>query len=217
MDLDQIKVQRKSGAEQFHADGAALGHDVREFWAWSASDLVNNTARGCLAEYIIATALGIDVRAQVRNDWEAFDLIAPRGTHGTRIQVKSAAYLQSWAQSKPSTISFLTRPTRAWDSATGKESPTATRHADVYVFALLAHRTSKKTLDPLNVNQWRFFVLPTFELDERSRSQHSITLKSLEALCGKFVRYGGLRQAIEQAASSQAIHNGAAQTPECRK
>jgi hypothetical protein len=29
------------------------------------------------------------------------------------------------------------------------------RHADVYVFALLAH-TDKATVDPLSLDQWRF-------------------------------------------------------------
>ena len=64
----------------------------------------------------------------------------------------------------------------------------AKRHADVYVFALLAH-TDKLTVDPLNINQWEFYVLPTTALDERKRSQHSITLKSLEDLSGGKVDY----------------------------
>jgi hypothetical protein len=55
------------------------------------------------------------------------------------------------------------------------------RQADVYVFALLAHR-EKTTIDPMNVAQWEFYVLPTRVLDSRARSQHSITLRSLQSL-----------------------------------
>ncbi len=38
------------------------------------------------------------------------------------------------------------------------------RQADVYVFALLSHR-DKATLDPLNVAQWEFYILPAAVLD----------------------------------------------------
>jgi hypothetical protein len=72
----------------------------------------------------------------------------------------------------------------------------------VYVFALLAHH-HQATLDPLDVAQWEFFVVPTDTLDRRERSQHSITLNSLRALHGPPVDYAGLRGAIADAA---AIH-----------
>lgn len=131
-----------------------------------------------------------------RDEWAAFDLQTPSGI---RIEVKSAAYIQSWHQAKLSSIMFNVRRTRAWDAATNILSREARRHAGVYVFALLAH-TEKTTIDPLNVNQWRFYVLPTTALDVRTRSQHSITLNSLEKLCGEAVHYAELRQAVKKAA-----------------
>ena len=57
----------------------------------------------------------------------------------------------------------------------------------------------KKSVDPLNLNQWEFFVLPTEVLDLRQRSQHSITLKSLERLSGKSVTYFQLKNAVDKA------------------
>ncbi len=72
----------------------------------------------------------------------------------------------------------------------------------VYVFALLAH-TDKATVDPLNLDQWVFYVLPTAVLDGRTRSQHSITLKTLERLTTA-VSFGGLRQAVNLAAGLAA-------------
>jgi hypothetical protein len=70
------------------------------------------------------------------------------------------------------------------------------------VFALLAH-VGQATLDPLNVAQWEFYVLPTAALDQRERSQHSITLPSLRTLVGKPVQYSELRGAVEEAARQQ--------------
>lgn len=73
------------------------------------------------------------------------------------------------------------------------------RQADVYVFALLAH-TDKATVDPLNVKHWRFYVVPTRVLNARTRSQHSITLNSLCALCGRDgVPFEELRGAVDRA------------------
>lgn len=141
------------------------------------SDLVSNATRGRLAEYIVARALGIST-AGVRDEWAAYDLITP---HGIRIEVKSAAYLQSWHQTALSKITFSIRKARTWDSKTNLLDDTPVRSADVYVFALLAHQ-DKATLDPLDLDQWEFYVVPTRVLDERARSQHSITLASLQEI-----------------------------------
>ena len=73
-----------------------------------------------------------------------------------------------------------------------------TRSADVYVFALLTHR-DQGSIDPLDLGQWEFYVLPRTVLDQRQRSQHSITLPSLKNLCEP-VAYAELGGAVEAAA-----------------
>ena len=66
------------------------------------------------------------------------------------------------------------------------------------MFALLAH-TDQQTLDPLDLSQWEFYVLPTTLLDNRKRSQHSITLPSLRKLSGPSISYPGIGLADEAA------------------
>ena len=56
----------------------------------------------------------------------------------------------------------------------------------------------KASLDPLNVDQWRFFALSTKALNERERSQHSITLQSLRALARE-VRFDELNGEVSAA------------------
>lgn len=175
--LDRLQILPRTGDEPVHDAGRPTGLRLRDFWRWSASDLVSNVVRGIFAEFLVAYALGIDVSG-VRDSWAAFDLVTPAGT---RVEVKSAAYVQSWWQRRLSPIAFSVRRTRAWSADTGVMATEAVRQADVYVFALLAH-VDKKTIDPLNAEQWRFFVVPTAVLDTRTRSQHSITLKSLRAV-----------------------------------
>lgn len=53
---------------------------------------------------------------------------------------------------------FSIRQTIAWDSIENVYSIEKKRHADVYVFALLAHKV-KETLNPLNTSQWEFYVV----------------------------------------------------------
>lgn len=193
--LGHSPARRRSGDEHLHADGHPLAGSLLDFWRWSASDLVSNATRGLFAEYLVRQAVGGDPEA-VRQEWDAWDLTSPSGI---RIEVKSAAYLQRWAQRRLSTIVFRTRPTYGWSADTGEVDAEPRWQADVWVFALL-HHTEKASLDPLNVRQWSFHVVPTSVLATRTRSQHSIALKSLLGLCESAVAYEELAEAIERAA-----------------
>jgi hypothetical protein len=178
VDLSRLHPQPKTGSEPLHVDGKALPFTLLDFWRWSCSDLVSNATRGRLAEFIVATALAIPT-GRVRDEWSPWDLTTPEGI---TVEVKSAAYIQSWHQHRLADITFSTRKSRAWDPETNQLSDTAERQAQLYVFALLAHQ-EKSTVDPLNIGQWRFYVLSAAVLNTRKRSQHSITLPSLIALC----------------------------------
>ena len=196
MELPRIIQQPRTGIEPLHSDGQNLGVSVLDFWRWSASDLLSNATRGRFAEFIVARALDIPLD-QVRDEWGAYDLLTPECIG---VEVKSAAYIQSWHQSKPSIISFRVPKTRAWNPDTNLQETEARRQAEVYVFALLEH-SDQATIDPLNVNQWHFFVLPTAVLDSRTRSQHSITLRTLMALSGGAVTYSELKRTVQTAAT----------------
>lgn len=194
MNLGRITVTRKSGRERFRDGAADLGYDLLTFWQWSSSDLLSNSMRGVLAEYLVSRALRPDGQG-VREEWASHDLTTE---DGIKVEVKSAGYLQSWHQEQLSRISFVVPKTRPWDPSTNGLGDVPARQADVYVFALLAHR-DKATVDPMDVGQWTFFVLPTSVLDGRTRSQHSITLPTLAGLCGKAVSFSGLRDAVVEA------------------
>ena len=196
-DLDAIPPRRLTGSEPFHDGERPLGLSLVDYWRWGASDLVSNTTRGIVAEFLVASAIGIE--GGVREEWSAYDLQSP---DGIRIEVKSSAYLQSWRQTDYSKVMFSCKRSHGWDRESGQMNDEFKRQADVYVFCLLAHR-QQQTLDVLDVSQWEFHALPTFELDQRTRSQHSITLKSLRALAGAAIPYSGLARAIHDAADRQ--------------
>ncbi len=189
--LEKLKIKRKSGSEKFVNQGKDLDFDLLSFWQWSTSDLVSNATRGILAEYIVAQALGI-AGNQIRDEWAAYD---PETEDGIKIEVKSAAFVQSWYQKEYSKITFRTPKTLSWDADTNVQSKEAKRQSDVYVFALLFHK-KKSTINPLDISQWEFYVVPTKILDARKRSQHSITLPSLKRICSRSIQYHDLKSAV---------------------
>ena len=186
---------RRTGDEPFHADGSALPFDLLSFWQWYASDLAGNALRGCIAEYLVLQALG--AKPDVRQEWDAVDI---RLSSGLTVEVKSAAYHQSWAQRKESPIAFSIAPALGWDSTTGENLLKSIRPAQVYVFCLLGHH-ERETLDPLNVSQWTFYVLATRVLDEKASGQKTINLASLLRLNPEAADYAGLKAAVARAAS----------------
>jgi hypothetical protein len=189
-----LAITRKSGAEKFRNSDAARDFGLLEFWQWSSSDLITSILRGVLAEYIVAEALGIAQHA-VRNEWGGVDLVA---VDGTRIEIKSAAYVQSWREERHSVIQFNVENRRGWNLATNRID-VEPFDADVYVFALLNHKDDC-SIDPMDLSQWEFHVLATRAFDARTRSQRSITLSSLRTLAGKPVTFAELPATIHAVA-----------------
>jgi hypothetical protein len=173
---EQIPVTKKYGREIFKSKGRGIGVTVLDFWRWAMSDFVSNAPRGVLAEFIVARALGI--KGGVRNPWDAFDL---KTRSGIKIEVKSASYLQFWKQRDFSKIIFPIRVSRTWDHDTGvtRLSADSSRQADIYVFCVLAHK-DKKTLNPLDLDQWEFYVMRTETINERFPKHKTVSLSKLE-------------------------------------
>jgi hypothetical protein len=184
-----IKPKRLSGAERFTLRDAPAGFDVLSYWQWVGSNLIDNTARGLLAEFIVARALS--AADGVRVEWDEVDVLT---ASKIRVEVKSAAYIQSWHQEKPSIISFNIPPTQGWDPEPGKYTEEQHRQADVYVFSLLAH-LDQETVNPLELDQWEFMVLSARTLDDRLGTQKTIRLGPLKKLGPECVNYESLAKA----------------------
>ncbi len=195
---EAIKVVRRSGEERLHNSREELEFDLLDFWRRAGSDLVSNVTRGVLAEYLVGRALGVD-RHGSREEWAAYVLTAP---DGTRVEVKSSAYLQTWCQDRPSDIAFRIPRTKAWDANVSRFREELKRQADVYVFAILSHK-DQATLDPMDLSQWEFYVVATSVLNSRQHSQTLITLPSLRRLVGKPLSYAELKQAVKSEGAHQ--------------
>ena len=147
---------------------------VCDFWQWSFSDLMQNTTRGILAEYIVATLLGID--DTVRNPWFAFDL---QLTDGRSIEIKTMSLLQAWKQKQLSTPRVVLVPTRKWEPKTGELEKESTFNADIYIICYFKSRDHNKA-NPLDLSQWEFFIFTKKQVIEVLNGRKSISLKTLE-------------------------------------
>jgi len=141
-----------------------------------------------LAEFIVASALNIT--ETLREEWDEYDLISKKGL---KIEVKSSAYLQSWEQKELSKITFSVAPTGETQNRYAKK----TRKSDVYVFCVLAHK-DKKTVNPLDLSQWEFYILRTKVLNKKIGEQKTITLSSLLRLNPVKVKYAGIKSEIKR-------------------
>ena len=187
----------QSGREPLNTGGKPLGPMLQDYWRWAGSDLLSNVERGVLAEFLVTSAL--ELTGEPREEWGAFDVEVPGcGT----VEVKSAAYIQSWEQRDYSRISFdIAKRTSAWNPKTGEyeslKNPPQ-RIADVYVFCLLRHKC-QRTIDPLNVKQWEFYVVRRSMLDGSPwEQQKRIGLSSLGCLT-KAIPYDELKGEVHRA------------------
>jgi hypothetical protein len=182
VDLQFLPAPELTGGERIVGTNAT----VLDFWKFAMGDLRINNVRGYLAEFLVAQAVGADT---ARVEWDPRDVTAP---DGTRIEVKSSAYLQAWAQTKLSVPTFRVTPTRAWDEVSGKRS-VRTFNADVYVFCLHTAR-SHQHYNPLATNQWEFYVASRTDIESRKGQQ--MGLATLATVAGEPVGYEDLRARI---------------------
>ena len=190
-----------TGTEHFSANGNVINISITDFWRWAYSDLSNNINRSVLAEYIVASALS---NAGLKTDsyrimWQAYDLFCENLNpckEGCRIEVKSAAYVQSWDCKHPDHISFRIAPARLPDKdGDYKDDAPLQRNCDIYVFCV--YKAMTKDESPLNLDLWSFYVLSTDILNEKKPTQKSITLPSLLQLEPKQCNYNGIGDTIK--------------------
>lgn len=178
--LDEQTVEMKSGHEKFFSQSLDPNIDVIDFWKWSSSNLLINTTRGVLAEFLVASSLCLV--KEPRNNWKSYDI---KSKSGIKIEVKSAAECQAWKQDELSPIEFgISKP---------KDS---NRKAEIYVFCVLYDT------EPLNLDNWHFYVLLIEHIDQKCGDQAKISLKSLKNIFSselKECRFHELHIAIEDA------------------
>lgn len=191
MKLDEIKTTPKEPNQRFSFNGASLEFKLADFWTWNQSDLIENRNRGILAEFLVLQALRLDNPTRI--EWGAFDLITG---DGVKIEIKSSAYIQAWKQKKYSSITFDIKPTKTL-LADNNYSAEPTRQSDIYIFCLLHHQ-DQDTIDPMNLDQWTFYLTTTEALNKSLPKQKSIRISTIETIQHEKCTFMELKERFEK-------------------
>jgi hypothetical protein len=172
------------------------GKTLLDFWRWAHSDLMVNAARGALAEYLVATAVGDG--AAVRDGWATHNVTMPPGDGhpAIRVEVRHGGYLQTWRQPAYTKIHFGRLRSWGWNRETGRVDIPPGFHADVYVFAVHTCREPEQ-LDILDLAQWDFRVLHRRTIEEYGTK--SLAWGTVQRLAPKAVAWEGLKAAVREA------------------
>ena len=187
-----ITPKRMTGEEPLVAPSGKNVCNLIDFWRWAYSDLIGNAERGALAEFIVACALGINDSERI--SWDKYDLFT---NDGIAVEVKTSGYIQTWEQKELSRLVFGIQPTYGWDSKTNEFGSEKKRQSDIYIFCVHKHK-NQATVDPLQISQWDFYLMPTDVLDEKFGNQKTATLSALIKAGAAKCEYDCLKSRISE-------------------
>lgn len=183
-----------SGEKNFSDNGKELPFKLKDFWRWYASNLLNAPLRGAVAEYIVAKALG-DTEPY-RNVWAPCDLMY----NGVPIEIKSSAYLQAHENELLSRVSFSIDRHKHYVQA--EDAVEYKHHSSIYVFCLYGCK-ERAEADPMRMEQWIFYIVPTSVIEEKLGDQHTLSFRSLLKLQPVIATYDNLKSEIDKLCRQQ--------------
>ena len=189
-----------TGKEAFVFENEALGFNFLDFWKFHYSNIYS--LHGEIAEFVVARALGI-TKAQNAAYWTLWDITY----RNIRIEVKATAYYHLWNSdgkvSKQRTFG-ITKAKGTYDSAISGNSDFC-RQNDIYVFCLNIGNTKEES-NPLDLNNWEFYIIPTTIINEKCGNNKTISLGKIKSLGFSAKRYNQIKDEIDIIIDS--IQNG---------
>ena len=186
-----------SPEEMFQYKGQEL-FSVLDFWRYAYGQLEGLSET--VAEFLVARALGIE-KAENVNYWTAYDM----AYRNKRIEVKATSYVHPWNTSISKVRNFSIEPTNNsyWGNNTddvnaGKK---LSRQSEVYVFCLNSNTDIQKN-NPLKVDDWIFYIVPTYEINiycKDNPEQKKISLNVIKRLAQNGVAFDELKNAVDEA------------------
>lgn len=161
------------GTESFRLAGQSMGFSVIDFWRFQFSNIW--VIQDQIAEFIVTQALG-KTEPYNKNGWTLWDI----NYRGHRVEVKETARYHSWyrdgkVSAKP-TFNINKAYSRYKDSTSEFK-----RQNDIYVFCFNMGET-KETSNPLDLDNWHFWVVPTETINRVCGDNKTITLSRLQKL-----------------------------------
>lgn len=204
----EMKLKVMNGSEPFEFMGSPLSSYIKDFWAWSMSRLIADGPRGDLAEFIVNMALGKDM-TEPKRGWGECDILYQTRFKTIRIEIKCSTVLQAWERQTPSKPMFSIAKTLNCDIEdtgcgyryVGRDGSPPARRSDIYVFCLFSEE-NRNIANPMVLDQWRFYIVPTATIDEQLGDQRKISLQGLARIGAVECDYGNIRRIVDHMAEN---------------
>lgn len=186
-----------SGKETFNVDSKSTGFTVHDFWRFQFSNLWD--MQGEVGEFVVSMALG-NTEPDNKCGWTQYDI----DYRGKRIEVKTTAYYQPWKkEGQPVSQQRTFSIRKAHEDEEDMNSPLV-RNNDVYVFCLILGETQEDS-NPLVLEHWEFYVIPTSVINQECGDNKSISLSKVKKLLKKIsgsdagLPFGKVKEVVDKA------------------
>ena len=181
-----------TGNETFIFNGEVADFKFLDFWKFHYSNIYDLQDK--IAEFIVSKALGVN-EAQNDQYWTLWDVLY----RDKRIEVKETSYYHSFNQEgkvSKQRVFGITKANGSYDPAKSGNSEFC-RQNDIYVFCLNTGDT-RESSNPLNLNNWEFYVVPTAIINEKCGDNKTISLGKIKRLGFSAKRYDEIRADIDR-------------------
>lgn len=179
-----------NGKEKFIYGKEEMPFDLQDFWKYKYSSVYN--LQEYIAEYLVEKALEMEYSYNA-DSWTLFDILY----RNTRIEIKQTSYYHPWNEggkiSNQRTFG-ITMANSNRENINSEENKFE-RQNDIYVFCLNNGKT-KETANPMNLENWRFYIVPTKVINEECGKNKSISLNKVRKI-GVEVGFFRIKQYID--------------------
>jgi len=177
------------GNEKFIFNNNELDFGISDFWIFKYSNIYN--LQEVIAEFIVEKALNIE-KPHNTDSWTLFDILY----RNCRIEIKETSYYHPWNENGKISNQRCFGITKANGSYENNDIENKfERQNDIYVFCLNTGMT-KETSNPMNLNNWEFYIVPTYVINEKCGNNKTISLNKVRQLT-KAITYDKLKESID--------------------
>lgn len=184
-----------NGNEKFVFNNKDLEFGILDFWQYKYSNIFN--LQEVIAEFIVEKALGLK-ESQNIDYWTLFDL----KYRGYRIEIKETSYYHPWNENgkiSKQRIFGISKANSNYESSNTENK--YERQNDIYVFCLNTGM-SREESNPMNLNNWIFYIVPTSIINKECGDNKTISLNRVKKLA-KEVTYEKIKETIDYIVDNQ--------------
>ena len=177
-----------TGNEKFTSNGHELDFSMLDYWRYKYSQIYD--LQDTIAEFIVEKALGLE-KSYNTDYWTLFDV----EYRNTRIEIKETSYYHAFNTDGNISKQRAFGITKAYSEYKNPDS-VFERQNDIYVFCLNIGN-DKESSNPLKMENWEFYIVPTSIINEKCKDNKTISLGVVRELSRKFA-YEEIKEEIDR-------------------